>query len=135
MKFIEMSRFKVLLTGCVLLLTLNCYQLYGTDFEVSYDPQSKTVIAKRTTDKSKHQAHTLTVQLFGALEQNSWAIAADVFSTASDIPLGYCIGKDKLYFVCSSAQYNSLLSLVGFLDKIKQNDPPGKMKSFHSHPI
>ena len=78
MKFIEMSRFKVLLTGCVLLLMLNCYQSYADNFRVYYDIQSMTV----KTEKISDPRSIISVELSGI---QTWEAAAQMFRVALSI--------------------------------------------------
>ncbi len=73
MQFIEMSGFKMVLTGCVLLLTLNCYQLYGDDFRVYYDIQSKIVKTERIPDQSTN----ISIELSGI---QTWEAATQIFA-------------------------------------------------------
>ena len=91
MKFIEMSRFKALLTGCVLLLMLNCYQSYGDNFRVYYDTQSKTV----KTERTPNQSETVIVDLSGI---QTWETAAQIFEETRKIT----ITNNNLFFLYNS---------------------------------
>ena len=95
MKFIEMSRFKVLLTGCVLLLMLNCYQSYGDNFYVYYDAQSKIVKTERTPNQSTN----ISVELSGI---KTWEAMAQIFTETPKVIKESDIGNNNLYFLYNS---------------------------------
>ncbi len=77
MKFIEISMFKGLFTVCVLLLTLNCYQLYGDNVRVYYDAHDKSVKVHRTQNRSGITVETVSVDL---TDVQTWEAAKKIFA-------------------------------------------------------
>ncbi len=123
MKFIEMSKFKVVLTGCALLLMLNCYQLYGDDFRVFYDEQTNAAKTERTPNQSAN----ISVELAGI---QTWEAATDVFSTVVDVILFNNIRDNNPCFSDGSKLYLDILICLCNLEA--QNNPPGKMETFQN---
>ncbi len=79
-QFIEISRFKVLLTGSVLLLMLNCYQLYADNIRVYYDTQNNSVKTQRIANKPRITPDgCIVLDLTGV---QTWEVAKTIFIEA-----------------------------------------------------
>ena len=130
MKFIEMYRVKVLLTGCVLLLMLNCYQSYGDDFTFYYDAQSKTVKTLITRIPTLKE-HCIYVQLSSI---TTWEAAAQLFNETQKKIKGNKISpsfSSSLWLLNGPILINPC-SISGLRGIVREENPRLEIKAFLS---